>query len=67
VQENSCNVWLFYLRFCAQISQEVVDIDGAMVDISRKWFGLGDASSLQIHVDDGLKFIRQLAHNGMNQ
>jgi hypothetical protein len=45
----------------------VVDIDGAMVDISRKWFGLGDASSLQIHVDDGLKFIRQLAHNGMNQ
>ncbi|ELU00523.1 hypothetical protein CAPTEDRAFT_136807 [Capitella teleta] len=55
---------LFLLKNFSTVKQDVVDIDSAMVDVARKWFGLTGNASLRVTVADGIDFIRELSTHG---
>ncbi len=47
----------FTRRVRPQMLVEVVELDPAVVDVAREWFGLGPDSLMTVHVGDGRAFI----------
>lgn len=43
---------------------DVVEIDSAVVDVAKKWFGLQTDDRLKVYTDDGIRFIKELAQQG---
>lgn len=43
---------------------EVVELDPAVVEVARRWFGLEEDQRLQVRVDDGRSFIEAAASRG---
>jgi len=52
------------------VSVAAVELDPILVDLAKKYFALKDLQGearLQVHVDDGVKFITNLAKTGTNR
>lgn len=43
---------------------DVVEIDGAVVDVARRFFGFVESERLRVHVQDARTFIRRAVRNG---
>lgn len=41
-----------------------VDIDPAIVEVARKWFGYQEDQSQRAHVADGIKFVQDAIKQG---
>ncbi len=46
---------------------DVVELDPAIVKVSTEWFGLVPDSQLQLHTQDGLVYLKELAQSGEHQ
>lgn len=44
---------------------EVVELDPSVLDIAKKWFNLVTDNRLQVHLSDGLAFIKKAVTNGV--
>jgi hypothetical protein len=44
---------------------DTVEIDERIKHVAKDWFGLKEDGKLRVHVDDGLKFIRDAVDTGM--
>lgn len=42
---------------CHQLQIEVVELDGAVADVAKSWFGFIEDQRMKVFVEDGLKFI----------
>lgn len=43
-----------------------VDIDPAIVEVARKWFGYHEDQRQRAHVADGIKFVQDAIKQGAN-
>ncbi|XP_070531898.1 eEF1A lysine and N-terminal methyltransferase-like [Ptychodera flava] len=48
----------------AQTFSKAVELDSAIVDVSKKWFGFVEDNRMNVFVGDGLKFIEEKATEG---
>ena len=46
------------------MSIDAVELDEAIVKVARDWFNLVTDKNVQVHVDDGVKFIHKMAAEG---
>ena len=47
-----------------QVHIDVVDVDPAVVDVAKNWFGCVEDERMKLYAQDGLKFITDKAKQG---
>ena len=47
-----------------QVHLDVVDLDPAVVDVAKNWFGCVEDERMKLYAQDGLKFITDKAKQG---
>lgn len=55
------NLPMFLHMHFKQVHMDVVELDSAVVDVAKKWFGLQTDDRLKVYTDDGIRFIKELA------
>ncbi|XP_072176738.1 eEF1A lysine and N-terminal methyltransferase-like [Diadema setosum] len=52
---------MFLYKHFPQLELDVVELDPALKDIAKSWFGLVEDERLRVHIQDGLEFIKNQA------
>lgn len=61
------NLPVFLHTHFKQIHLDVVELDGAMLQVATEWFGLQLDERLKVFVDDGIKFIEEKSKESLEE